>query len=588
VAVEPTHAVTPPCSPNGRTIRALTWAPLALTGAYLIALATQLGQIVAATYLDADAASAPVIGQLYGGSPLHREVVLGQMAWYSTLMFELATRWLPLHRQIWEAAPVAMALASAGLIAWGLWRVAGRWAAAVGAAIAVCAAPHTLHLLFSLNDHSPTWFSLTLLAGALVLLQGGGGSQRGRVATALIIVAVGTIVGVNMASDTLLIGAGVVPALLAAVAVDRLPASGPAAQGRALWRGAARSRTLGRGRALRQTCGLLAVAVAGDALTRLLMHHENVVIPPGVTGIGLAGVAEITHNFRLWWSSIAVLGNGEPLALLGQGELGRLGFTVMLQLLCAGLALAAVAALVPLTASRELGGAQLGGGSGAEPGDAANGGERLDGASIGATAPRLAWCVFWSSSALILSVGFIFSSKPVDIRSDRYLVGLVYAAAALVPLLAGRDTARRAAVSLGVAVFALAGLVTLLQGQVSANPGRYPTDATSAQVARIARREHLKYGYAGYWDAAPITWATGFAVQVFPVRTCKAGLCRYGIHYISSWYAPRPSVRTFLISDPTQPVAAPPIAALGKPSAVHHVDELTMYVYPYDIASRLR
>ncbi len=149
----------------------LTWTPLVLAAAYLLTVAIQFNQIIAATYLDADAASAPVIGQLYGGAPAHREVVLGQMAWFSTLMFELATRWLPLHREIWEAAPYAMALASVALITWALWRLAGRWAAAIGGVLVLCAAPHTLHLLFSLNDHSPTWFSLALLAGLLVGLE---------------------------------------------------------------------------------------------------------------------------------------------------------------------------------------------------------------------------------------------------------------------------------------------------------------------------------------------------------------------------------------------------------------------------------
>jgi hypothetical protein len=139
----------------------------------------------------------------------------------------------------------------------------------------------------------------------------------------------------------------------------------------------------------------------------------------------------------------------------------------------------------------------------------------------------------------------------VDIESDRYLVGLIYAAAALVPLLGAPGTLRRLAISAGASVFAFTGLLSLLQGTVTANTGNFPSAGASAQVARIARREHLTVGYAGYWDAAPITWATHLAVKVYPVQQCGAQLCQFNIHYISSWYVPRPGLRTFLIDDPT-------------------------------------
>jgi hypothetical protein len=552
VEADPAQEITPPSSPTGRIARLLPWAPLVLAGAYLIALLVQFGQIVEVTYLDADAASAPVIGQLYGGAVAHREVVLGQMAWFSTLMFELATRWLPLHRQIWEAAPYAMTLASAALIAWGLWHVAGRWAATVGGTLVVCAAPHTLHLLFSLNDHSPTWFSLALLAGMLVLLERDAEGLK-TVWAVVVVVGVGAIVGANMASDTLLVGAGFVPVLLAVAGVRMLPDV----------------RT--DRRALLLILLALAVACVAAALTRLLMHNENVIVPPEVTHTRLASAEALTSNFKLWWQSIAVLGNGEFF-----GE--TLGLTSALQVACAGISILAVVVLVPRIAWRELARHLRTDRPGA-PGE-------TDAPKI--EAPRIAWCIFWGSSAILLSAGFVVSSTPVDIESDRYLVGLIYAAAALVPLLGATGTLRRGAISAGATVFAFTGLLSLVQGTATDNVGHFPSAGASAQVARIARREHLTVGYAGYWDAAPITWATHFAVKVYPVQKCGGQLCQFYIHYISSWYDSRPGLRTFLIDDPTQPVAAAPVAALGKPSAVYQIDELTMYVYPYDIASRLQ
>jgi len=89
--------------------------------AYLVTLAMQFNQLLANSYLNADSASAPVIGELFGSRTGHPLVILGHLGWFSTLLFELGTRWMPLHRQIWEAAPYGMALCSAALVGWGAW-----------------------------------------------------------------------------------------------------------------------------------------------------------------------------------------------------------------------------------------------------------------------------------------------------------------------------------------------------------------------------------------------------------------------------------------------------------------------------------
>jgi hypothetical protein len=45
--------------------------------------------------------------------------------------------------------------------------------------------------------------------------------------------------------------------------------------------------------------------------------------------------------------------------------------------------------------------------------------------------------------------------------------------------------------------------------------------------------------------------------------------------------------RTFLLTNSVQPIPAAPMPILGKPSTVHQIGTITMYVYPYDIASRM-
>jgi hypothetical protein len=519
------------------------WIPLPIGAAYLIVMAVRFNDIVANVYLNADAASAPVIGELFGGTGAQRAVILGQMGWYSTLLFELATRSLPLHRQIWEGAPYALALTSVALIVWSAWRVAGRWAAAITGVIILCASPRTLTLLFSLNDHSTTWFSLALLAALLVLVERRP-ARLTRVPLALIVLVGGLVVGANAASDLVLVVAGIVPLLIAA-AVTWAVRPGRASASAWWW-----------------LLATVAIAGVGDALTRVWTHHENVIVPPQLVHNKLASAEALSVNFKLWWQSLMVLGNGD---FFGQ----ILTFSSTLELICALLCVLAVA-LIPRIAWRELVAVRA-----ARDEDIAR-----------REALRIAWCAFWCSSAVLLSASFVLSSNPIDITSDRYLVGMIYAAAALLPLMAGRRVLPRAAVTAGSAVFALGGLVSLIEDhEIAGAVGSYQL---YNQVEQIARREHLQVGYADYWDAAPIMWATRFGVRAYPVQDCAPNVCWFYLHEMTSWYVPRPGVRTFLISNPSQPISSAPLPILGKASAVYQIGPMTMYVYPYDIASHFQ
>ena len=523
------------------------WVPLAFAGAYLVTLATQFTRLLATTYLNADAASAPVIGQLFGGAPAHRLVVLGHLGWFSTLLFELGTRWMPLHRQIWEATPYAMVLASAALVGWGAWRVAGRWAGAIATTIIICASPATLSLLLSLNDHAPTWFTLALLGAFLVLLELRADAYS-VVALGALAVAVGVVLGANAASDVLLVVAGAVPFGLAVACAWALQPD----------RNSSRALALG--------VATLLVAVVSGVLLHAFMHHENVVSASDPHIKLLASGDAVAGNFKLWWQSIALLGNGD---FFGQ----LIGFSTALAVACAAITIAAVL-LAPRIAWGELA-------------HALDRRRRHDQARC---TPRLAWCVFWASSIVLLSAAFILSSFPADLGSRRYLVGVIYAAAALIPLLGSRSTLARAAVTAGATLYAFTGWLALAQERLIDSKPASPSDQLAGEVEKIAREEHLSVGYAGYWDAAPISWATHLHVKVFPVDDCYGNqhLCAFELHLITSWYSPRPGAKTFLLSDPAYPaVPSAPTPDLGKPIAVHQIGAVTMYVYPYDVASRL-
>src|SRR6202011_1126912 len=88
-----------------------------------------------------------------------------------------------------------------------------------------------------------------------------------------------------------------------------------------------------------------------------------------------------------------------------------------------------------------------------------------------ASTARLAFLVFWCSSALLLSAAFVVSALPVDIHADRYLVGLIYAAAAVIPVIAAGHSRSEAAVLAGTCIFALGGVISMAKGTVTRNTG---------------------------------------------------------------------------------------------------------------------
>jgi hypothetical protein len=544
---------------RGSLVRQLLWwAPLVFVAAYLITIATQLHQLIANTYLNADAASAPVIGELLGGASGHPQVLLGHLGWFSTLLYELVTRPLPLHRQLWEASPYAMSLCSAALVGWGAWRVAGRWGGMIAATILICVGPGALTLLLVLNDHAPTWFTLALLGALLVLLEAGAAASAGADTLPLALFAaaailVGIVLGLNAASDVLLTVAGAIPLLLAAGGVWLLRPS--------------------RRTAVAALLALLTglVALASGLALHALMHHDNVIAATDQNTRLLAATGAYVNNFELWWQSIAVLGNGD---FFGQ----EIGFSVACALACGLLSVLAVL-LAARLAYGELADAIA---VRRERGEVLGDRQNRDGDV------RLAWCLFWGSSLVLLTAAFIFSAIPEDTGSSRYLLGLIYAAAALLPLLASRSALTRAVITLGVTLYAFTGWLALAQQRIG--PPTSPTDQLANTVASIAHREHLSVGYAGYWDAAPITWATHFHVKVYPVDDCAGNqhLCGFELHFISNWYTPAPPMKTFLLSDPAYPqVPSAPTPDLGAPIAVHQIGAVTMYVYSYNIASRL-
>jgi hypothetical protein len=144
---------------------------------------------------------------------------------------------------------------------------------------------------------------------------------------------------------------------------------------------------------------------------------------------------------------------------------------------------------------------------------------------------------------------------------------------------------------MGVCLFALLASYQILRSPSAPGNPNFPGPREANALTRFARAQNVSYGYAGYWDAADLTWLSYFKVKLYPVDQCvpaKPTLCRYRLGNISSWFLPRAHTRSLLILDPRQsePVASPD-PAFGTPLAHTAIGPLQAYVYPQDIASHI-
>jgi hypothetical protein len=521
------------------------WLPLLFAAAYLVVLLTSFRSLVQGIYLNADVVSAPYIGELYGQAPAGAEVVLGNFPWYTTLWFEQLTHGLPAHRQIWELGPWAFSLLGVATVAWSANRVAGRWAAMLVAVVLACAGPALLGWQFAASIHALTFVHVCLLGAFLVWLAGRPGGWLGRPAVHWLICAlVAGVTAAGFASDRLLLIAGLVPFALAGVALGFL-VSPPA------------------GRRIALSAVLVAVAAGvGGRIIAAIMEGQHVVAHP--FDVFMAGFERLAPNVRILAQSLAYLFNGDFGGMRPDAD-------AALALACAAVLAAAV--VVVVRHSRR---------SWRAPRRA----------TVAPEAARVAYVAFWSLAATILAAAFVLTTVPVDRYTSRYVVTVGYAIFALVPLAAAaRWWPARALLTAGACVIVLGSTVGLAHHDIQHNPNNFPTGSVSGPLARLAKAEHVTYGYAGYWDAAPLTWQTKASLQLYPVAPCdadKTRLCPFTLHRISSWYVPRPGTRSLLVVDHLQPSFSPgePGNSFGPPDRVASIGQLTVYIYPYDIARR--
>ena len=522
----------------------ITWAaPIVIASGFLLLLIATFGSVVRGIYMDSDAVSLPLIGELYPSAPNHADVVVGFGGWYTGLWFELVTRFLPFHWQLWEVGPWFVSLAAVGLVVWSVVRVAGRWAGALVAFILVCAGPTLLALQFEWAKHGASVVNICVLGASLVLLVGRDGKIGGwatHLAASAVVVA---ITAAGTASDELLIPTGVIPFMLAGVLLAYiLP------------------RSVGRRIGL-TVAGVGALSLIGSrvVIAAMAAHHIHPVYLP----IRFAMWDRIGPNAVGLAESLAALFNGD---FSGAAIDGR----SILALACAVSLAAGIVVVV-----------RMGGEWSRDLARRIAIGNRDTSHSFGV---RAAYVTFWLLVGTFTSAAFVLSSVAGD-HGSRYLLPLAYACTALVALaVADRGVWYRRAVLLGASVIAAGSVVSLAARDLRPDPG---AKSFASVLLAFAQGEGLTYGYAHYWDSAQLAGVLHGKLPIYPIEPCNAshGLCRFPFNDISSWYEPRPATRTFVIVDPRYGVD--PGKRLGGTDAALTYGYYTVLVYNYDIASNL-
>jgi len=505
----------------------LHWLVALFGGIYLIVLLARLSVLIGAVNWNSDSSSLFVIAELYDGGEAYRS---SRGSW-TTVWWHLLTQPLPGHRQLWLATAPTLMLATAGLMAWGAWRALGRHAALLVGALALAAGPVLLPHLLHDDTHNPVLLVTALLAVYLLALTR---TDWPRALTAATVVAMGVIVGTNIASDALLIPAGVIPFVVAAALL--------------------RSRRIAAVAASTVVVSLI-VAFVTSAVMRDAGWHSY---PPHATFL-TSGT--FTSHVASMVEILVRLGNGDFF-----GE--RIGADSLVAVACAALVLLALP--VPAVVAWRAFGERV---------------HRVD-------ATRAAYVGFWATAWLATALAFVLSTRgdTKGTSPEGYLIPMLYGIAALVPL-----AARRVAspwISAGVAVYVAAGVLALAEGRNEEPSFGSSMAQAHGELIAIAEKTGVTTGYAGYWDAANLTWNSRFRVHAYPIAECQpkpgvTGLCPFIYNRLASWYEPRPNTRTFLVVDPhTTWVSHPPPAELGPPVAFYDLKTVQLYVYPYDIASR--
>jgi hypothetical protein len=532
-----------------RELPALLWLiPLAIAAAYLLVFVVQLPRNITELTWDSDYASGFTLPETLVRTGTGGHVVLGAAAEWVPLWFGLLTARLPLHRELWEIMPTLLFLATALIVGWCVSKVADRRAAVVAVLIGLVASPLALVFLMAPVAHNTVYPCTALLGAYLIWLAYGEGRRRSVALAAPPIL--GVVIGACLSSDVLLAATAVIPlaltAILAGLRRDR------------------RSRLVSL-----SALTTVAVAVPIAKLIPPIMHARGYLQVPSPTRI--APLAELPARAQTLFKGLQSLFNGYLGGPHGPGALhAPLGLASDV-VMCA--ALLTLLVMGTRSTARFI----------------ASGLRRSDATQAPVQLARSLHVIYWVGSAAVTCASFWIAAETAGgaVLHEAYYGSVIFSVAAVVPLLLSSASPARWLIPVGAAIFFAASLVGLTSSYMNISAW-IARDAPS--IVKTAEANHVTFGYGGYGEASSLTWNTHGRVTVRPLMECEnpegAGVCAFYLVAVPSWYVPERR-RTFLLVDSEESWVSKLPSDLGRPLAMYTFGAMRMYIYPYDIASRV-
>ncbi len=524
-------------------LRWSAWAAVAvLVLLYLISWVGHLHSTIDALLWNSDYAGGFTLSETLAHFGSGGNTVISTTGAWADLWFGLLTADLPFHRQLWEIAPTLLFIVSTLTIGFGVGRLAGRSAGLIAAAIVFVASPFALAVLMAPVAHNTVYPSTAIIGVLLPWALTRQWSSRVHWMAAIVFGA--AVLGIDIASDKLLLITAVIPAGVLALAL--------------VVRRSQRNAAIG-------VLATILLSAPAAVATNAIMKAEGYAIT--APKLQRAPLSTIGFHFRLLWQALRNLAGG----YLEAGHPGTLhpvlgvACTVVLSVGLAGLAWAGALAVVALVRR--------------QPAEDARWDAHIH-------------VAYWFVSAIAVVATFVGSTAVGDGfgHHESYILTIVFSIAATVPFAAVRVSPLRWAAPFAVGLFAVASIVGSQESYNNAY--RVPLSNVAGEIVQLARANHATRGFAGYWDASNLTWYEKGAITVRPLLQCAnpnpngSNICPFLLMRTSTWYRPQPG-RSFLIVDPSNLFVTSLPDNLGPPLSSYALGPVTMYVYPYDIASKL-
>lgn len=507
---------------------ALAISPFLVAVAYLVVLIPQFsGFFTSVITWNSDATAYMLLSQTIAQHGIQGPIYLSNATWYSRMLLDVATFHLPDYQLIWEVWPPLAYLLAACALGWSISRIC---TPLVGVLCGLCAGVMTAPTLFPVLGqayHGLSTATAALLAVFFVLLVRADGHLSWRLL--VVVCALTLMTGVNAASDPLLLVIGIVPLVFASI----------------MWVVFLRD-----GAAIRVSAICVALCLASLVVMQITARAgaslHFVYRSPFFHLVPLSQVpTQLTFAGGILY--VTLLGNW---TYFSNATPGRAEFCFALGVLLLLTTLFVWTLWRMLRAQKST------------PRDRA----------------ELAHVLIWAVIGLAILGALSVTPWAINLIAARYATILPLVAAALLMLAAPRTTRH--------VPWVVASLVTLvlLIRTILWIPFPLPTAAIAhpnemPAIVAYLQAQHIRYGYADYWQADAITWVTNGAVTLRPASSCAdpGPLCGLAWSSATGWYRPYTG-RLAVVVNPMFRLNGVP-TAYGKPVAVQRFGSMTVYIY---------